>query len=325
MDTKEIPLVIFTILAQLSVGAFVVNGVLHVLAGRKNGQARIDKLSDPALYAIGPVMVVALCISLAHLGSPLHAIYTCENFGRSWLSREIVFGVAFAVLAIGFSVAHGRKWFSPLFLQLFAGLTALFGLAFIFSQAMIYMISTIPGWDSWATPVSFFVTTFLLGALAVGVDFVAVTTIPRLRSKHGGDTAPLLYQSLRWISASAMVLLGVQFVVEPTYALELSSKGGAAAQSANLLLYGGGSVFIVEMVLFFAGGALIAFFLHQLRTSSGESMVSVASEGTVQSVARVGLSQRVMVYAVSTAFVLVLASEVLGRLLFYTANVRIGF
>ena len=54
-------------------------------------------------------------------------------------------------------------------------------------------------------------------------------------------------------------------------------------------------------------------------------MVSVASEGTVQSVARVGLSQRVMVYAVSTAFVLVLASEVLGRLLFYTANVRIGF
>ena len=39
----------------------------------------------------------------------------------------------------------------------------------------------------------------------------------------------------------------------------------------------------------------------------------------------VGFSQRAMVYAVSTAFVLVLASEVLGRMLFYTANVRIGF
>ena len=60
MDTQDTPLVIFTILAQLSVGAFVVNGVLHVLAGRKNGQAKIDKLSDPALYAIGPIMVVAL-------------------------------------------------------------------------------------------------------------------------------------------------------------------------------------------------------------------------------------------------------------------------
>ncbi len=185
MDTQDIPLVIFTILAQMSVGAFVVNGILHVFAGRKTGQAKIDKLSDPALYAIGPIMVVALCISLAHLGDPLHALYTCENFGRSWLSREIVFGVAFAVLAIVFSVSHGRKWFSPLLLQLLAGVTALFGLAFILSQGMIYVITTIPGWDSWATPVSFFVTTFLLGSLAVGVDFVAVTTIPRLRSRHG--------------------------------------------------------------------------------------------------------------------------------------------
>ncbi len=32
-----------------------------------------------------------------------------------------------------------------------------------------------------------------------------------------------------------------------------------------------------------------------------------------------------MVYAVSAAFVLLLASEVLGRVLFYTSNVRIGF
>ena len=117
-----------------------------------------------------------------------------------------------------------------------------------------------------------------------------------------------------------MVLLGVQFVVEPTYALELASKGGAAAQSANLLLYGGGSVFIVEMVLFFAGGAMIAFFLHMIRSRAAEP-VAQASGGAVA----VGLSQKAMVYAVSTAFVLVLASEVLGRILFYTSNVRIGF
>jgi len=321
MDTQETPLVIFTILAQLSVGAFVINGVLHVLAGRKDGQTKVDKLSDPALYAIGPLMIVALAVSLAHLGNPLHAIYTCENFGRSWLSREIVFGVAFAVGAIIFSVAHAHKWFTPMLLQLLAGLTALFGLAFIFSQGMIYVIPTIPGWDSWATPVSFFITTFLLGGLAVGVDFVVVTTIPSMRARHGGDTTPLLYQSLRWISASAMVLLGVQFVVEPTYALELSSKGGAAAQSANLLLFGGGSVFIVEMVLFFAGGAMVAFFLHMIRSGGPIAVAEVTGGGATA----VGLSQRAMVYAVGTAFVLVLASEVLGRMLFYTANVRIGF
>ncbi|MGA2528474.1 MAG: hypothetical protein ABSG36_04845 [Acidimicrobiales bacterium] len=148
-----------------------------------------------------------------------------------------------------------------------------------------------------------------------------MTTIPSLRARHGGDTTPLLFQSLRWISASAMVLLGVQFVVEPTYALELASKGGAAAQSANLLLYGGGSVFIVEMVLFFAGGAMVAFFLHMIRSGGPAAVAEVTGGGATA----VRLSQRAMVYAVSTAFVLVLASEVLGRMLFYTANVRIGF
>ena len=109
-------------------------------------------------------------------------------------------------------------------------------------------------------------------------------------------------------------------MVVATYALELASKGGAAAQSANLVLFGGGSVFIIEMVLFFAGGAMIAFFLHLIRPGSSSHLAQASGPAVA-----VGLSQKAMVYAVSTAFVLVLASEVLGRMLFYTSNVRIGF
>jgi len=324
MDTQELPLVVFTVLAQMSVGAFLVLGVLHVLAGRSSGEATVSKLSDPALYVIGPVMVIALAVSLAHLGDPLHALYTCENFGRSWLSREIVFGVAFAVCSIAFALAHGRHWFDPLLREALAGVTALFGLAFIFSQGMIYVIPTIPGWDSWATPVGFFITTFLLGSLEVGAVLVAVTTIPSLRARHGGDTAPMLRRSLRWTSVVAMVMLGIEFVMQPTYALELSKAGGAAAQSANLLLYGGGSVFIVEMVLVFLGAALISYFLYHLGSSNSKPSDAgpvAASQELIMSTS----VQRIALYAVSAAFVLVLASEVVGRLLFYTSNVRIGF
>ncbi|HTW97999.1 MAG TPA: DmsC/YnfH family molybdoenzyme membrane anchor subunit [Acidimicrobiales bacterium] len=319
MDTQDLPLVVFTLLAQLSVGAFVVLGVLHVVAERRSGPARVDKLSDPALYAIGPLMIAALAVSLAHLGDPLHALYTCENFGRSWLSREIVFGVAFAACAIAFAIGHHRSWLTPLVRQLFAGLTALLGLAFIFSQAMIYLIPTIPGWDSWATPVVFFITTFLLGSLAVGADFVVVTSVPRMAAHHGGDTTQLLRQSLRWISLASLGLLGAEFVVEPTYALELSGRGGAAAQSANLLLFGGGSVFIVEMALVFLGAAVIVFLLYQLNTSGRHE------QGAHGAAATATLTDRLTVYAVGSAFTLVLAAEVLGRILFYTANVRIGF
>jgi hypothetical protein len=76
------------------------------------------------------------------------------------------------------------------------------------------------------------------------------------------------------------------------------------------------------MVLFFAGGAMVAFFLHMIRSGGPIAVAEVTGGGGATAV---GLSQRAMVYAVGTAFVLVLASEVLGRMLFYTANVRIGF
>jgi hypothetical protein len=65
--------------------------------------------------------------------------------------------------------------------------------------------------------------------------------------------------------------------------------------------------------------------LHQLRAGTPGPLAAATSEGATEGVASEGLSQRVMVYAVSTPFVLVLASEVLGRVLFYTSNVRIGF
>ena len=48
-------------------------------------------------------------------------IYTCENFGRSWLSREIVFGVVFAVGSDHFSVSHAASGSRPMLLQLLAG------------------------------------------------------------------------------------------------------------------------------------------------------------------------------------------------------------
>ncbi len=328
MDTQDLPLVVFTILAQLSVGAFFVLGVIHVISERRGGPARTDKLSDPALYMIGPIMVVALCVSLAHLGYPLHAIFTLENFGRSWLSREIVFGVAFCVLSIAFSVVHQRKWFTPVLRQSLAVLTALFGIALIVVQGMIYVIPTIPAWDSWATPVSFFVTALLLGCLVVGANFVLVTSVPRLAARHGGDTIELLRHSLRWISAASLGLLGVEFVIEPTYALELAGRGAAGIQSASLQLYGGGSMLIVELALIFLGAGLIGFVLHELR-ATGEPLASTMAVPVhgpgAMAAAAMATTSRVTAYAVGSAFVLVLAGEVLNRILFYNANVRIGF
>lgn len=87
MDMREWALVAFTILAQMAVGSFLVLGVVHFLAQRKAGEAEADRLSDRALLAIGPVLVLGMIASLLHLGTPLSAYRAVTNVGTSWLSR----------------------------------------------------------------------------------------------------------------------------------------------------------------------------------------------------------------------------------------------
>ncbi|HEX7806903.1 MAG TPA: DmsC/YnfH family molybdoenzyme membrane anchor subunit, partial [Cellulomonas sp.] len=92
MNTHELPMIIFTVLAQMSVGAFVVLGVVQVVASRRFGKESVDKVTDPALYAIGPALVLGLVASMFHMNDVFHTLNVVRHIGSSWLSREIVFG-----------------------------------------------------------------------------------------------------------------------------------------------------------------------------------------------------------------------------------------
>ena len=56
MEVREWALITFSILAQMSVGSFIVLGAVHYFAQRKSGEKQADELSDRALLAIGPVL-----------------------------------------------------------------------------------------------------------------------------------------------------------------------------------------------------------------------------------------------------------------------------
>ena len=109
MNAQELALVAFTILAQMSVGAFVVLGIVHIWAMRQAGEAEADRLADRALLAIVPTLVLGLLASLFHLGNPLNAYLAVLNVGSSWLSREILVGVMFAGLGFVFAFLQWRK------------------------------------------------------------------------------------------------------------------------------------------------------------------------------------------------------------------------
>ena len=60
MNTHELPMILFTVLSQMSVGAFVALGVVQILAMGRYPRSVIDRLADPALLAIGPTLVLGL-------------------------------------------------------------------------------------------------------------------------------------------------------------------------------------------------------------------------------------------------------------------------
>ena len=303
MTIREWALVTFTILSQMSVGSFLVLGVVHFFSIRKAGLEEADRLSDRALLAIGPVLILAFLASLLHLGNPLNAPRAIMNFSNSWLSREITFGILFAGAGGLFAIMQWRKISSFTVRNVIAWVAVLFGLAHIFSMAQIYRLETQPVWDTIATPITFFTTTVMLGLLAMSVGFVANYAYVK---KNNPDCAEvqcdLLHSTLKWISIFAMLSLGVEFVVLPVYISYLATSTTAVG-AAVMLASDYSVVLIARLVLAFVGAGVLGVFLYQAASTPGK-------EQTLSN----------LVYG---AFLLVFASEVLGRVLFYATHIQI--
>lgn len=305
MSIREWALIIFTILGQMSVGAFLVLGFVHFFAARKAGVEEADRLSDRALLAIGPVLVLGMLASLFHLGNPLNAYQAVANVGTSWLSREILSGVIFAVLGGLFAIMQWRKIGSFALRNVIAWITALVGLVLVYSMSQVYTLPTQPAWDTWATPVTFFVTTLLLGSLAMGAAFVAnCAFLDKSRDANLQTQTELLRGSLRWIALASILLLGVELIVSPLYIASLAVGGNVALESVKLMIGEMGLVMALRLILVFIGAGVFGVFLYQNTLSAGKmSAVNAFAYG---------------------AFVLVLVAEVLGRFLFYATHIRIG-
>ncbi len=308
MHVAEWPLILFTILAQMSVGSFVVLGVVQLLARRHTDVKTVDTLSDPTLYAIGPVMVVSIAVAFFHLGNPVNALHTIAGIGHSWLARELFFGAGFAILGAVFALCQWRKWLTPLLRQVLAAVTAVVGLALVFCMSMVYAgVSTVPAWHTWATPVSFFATSFLLGALAIGTAFVFVGAFRR-RKANGTEPdttiATLTRGTLRGIGIASIVLLAVEFVVIPISTASLAMNDTPAAhQSLTALMATGGLWFILRLVLVAIGAGVLGFFLYRTAAKGGDRILAITA---------------------CSAFALVLIAEGLGRVLFYDTLFHVG-
>ncbi|MGD0483435.1 MAG: DmsC/YnfH family molybdoenzyme membrane anchor subunit [Gemmatimonadales bacterium] len=199
----ERPLVAFTLLAQTAVGAFITLGALDVWAGGLTGRPSALAQSAGALLAIGPVMGVALLVSLLHLGTPTAAWRALANLRSSWLSREVLFALLFTGAGALFAILRATGTGTAGLRGAVAAAAALCGVALVYAMSRVYRVRTLPAWDTPLTTVSFFATALLLGTLAVGTGMVLVPGVPD----------ELLAGPLRAIGVAAAAGFGAELAV----------------------------------------------------------------------------------------------------------------
>jgi anaerobic dimethyl sulfoxide reductase subunit C (anchor subunit) len=306
MNTHEWVLIVFTIVMQMAVGSFVILGGVHFFAARRNGIEEADKMSDRALLAIGPLVVIGLLVTFLHLGNPANAPRAISNLGSSWLSREILFSLLFGIGGAIFAFLQWRKISTAQIRNAVALIVAAIGIVLVFSMSMVYRLFSVPAWDTVTTQLTFFLTAALLGSLAIGAALVVNFWYVRRQNMDPQNVQySMLATTLRWVSLIAIVLLGVQFLIVPLYLGALGIEGSAAAvASIGLIGQQQWLVFAARLVLLFVGAGLLAVFVYAMALSENKL--------------------RIVGNLAYMAFALVFISEVISRYLFYASMVRIG-
>ncbi len=167
MGMNEWPLIVFTVLAQSAVGAFVLATLVVFLApANADDKLRFERRLLPIWLLLG----AGFFFSMQHLGTPMRGMNAVLRFGRASLSNEIVFGTSF--LACG-----GIAWLLSLFnlaapiRKVLYGVALVLGICFLWNMTAFYLMATVPTWNTVLTPLAFATTAVLGGALLINLIF----------------------------------------------------------------------------------------------------------------------------------------------------------
>jgi formate dehydrogenase iron-sulfur subunit len=226
------PLVVMTVLTQLSVGTFGTIWLLQLVgASHRLGAAAVTSL------AVG---VLALAASTLHLGRPAYAYRALKMWKRSWLSREVLLFAGFSVVACLYAAL---LWTGLPGGTAIGALTVALGLGGVTASACIYQVPSRPAWNTPFTLVQFALTAGTLGAL-----FAAAV---------GAEPA-------RWLAVAAASIAGAELVVLALRFFRMSASDGVELQaSARLLATTLKSRLILRGVLLALGAIAVPLFTVQ--------------------------------------------------------------
>jgi anaerobic dimethyl sulfoxide reductase subunit C (anchor subunit) len=201
---NEWPLLIFTLLMQLSIGCVVMAWFYQQFACFDLKRDELPHIVRPAIMMAFFFGMIGLGASFVHLGNPFNAFYTVSHFSSSWMSREIVFTALFMallLLSIITILVRGYVSFG------LVAMTAIVGLIDLYVMAAIYDNSIYILWQGWQTYTAFYGSSLLMGSV-----LSALFMLPKL-NEYGTGNESLAHTLFN------MVLVGLSLVTISTMAM----------------------------------------------------------------------------------------------------------
>lgn len=178
---NEGALIAFTLFSQMVIGSTLVYALAYFICMDDILQLSSGfSLKTPEfLLLLG--LLLAILLSLIHLGRPANAVNALNNLKTSWISREIftltLFSISLLLLLITRWLNAGKTILTVSFV-----LSVIAAVLFLVSMVRLYMIPVVNTWNNWLTPTNFTLTTLISG-LTLMILFGLVFNIELIRLK----------------------------------------------------------------------------------------------------------------------------------------------
>jgi len=185
LSTRENPLVIFTLISQAVVGAFIL-----LFIGPMIGIETLTPVKNPIawpmfLFGLIGIQTIALVLSTMHLGKPHRFYRAFNNLKYSPVSREVAGIAVFYNFIGGFTLLTGLPqlffWLPDPLLQLLVSIAGwgavVSGLAAIYFMHKIYRIPARPFWNHWQVFTSFYGNVLTLGPMLLAIVYAFIQVV----------------------------------------------------------------------------------------------------------------------------------------------------
>ncbi len=233
LHSREDSLVIFTLLSQWTVGAFLLSCLLSLseVGGVFTAHYFLYKAM---LFALVGFQTIGLTLSTLHLGKPQYCYRALNNLRHSPVSQEILTTGLFYGLLVGSTFLTAFHEMLPFEIHLLSILplmgwgACVMGLLGLYCMYRCYRIPARPFWDHWHTAGAFAASGLILGALFIGVLF----GVAQWRF-GGGPPVAWLLSFLAWPLLLGLSLQAASLLFHLRY---LEQQGEEAAVSRMMML-----------------------------------------------------------------------------------------